>query len=64
MGSRGEEGVREKYDQVCRELNLDQESMEAAWASYVTINNDYVLEVRKDYVGSAILCRQLNLWCE
>lgn len=46
MGSRGEEETKEKYDRVCRELNLDQESMDAAWASYMAINNDYVLEVR------------------
>lgn len=46
MGSRGEEETKEKYDRVCRELNLDQESMDAAWASYLAINNDYVLEVR------------------
>jgi len=46
MGSRGEEETKEKYDRVCRELNLDQESMDAAWTSYLAINNDYVLEVR------------------
>ena len=51
--------MKEKYDRVCGELNLDQESMEAAWASYETINNDYVLEVGtvQYFVGSAILGR-------
>ncbi len=38
--------VRLRYDQVCQDLNLDQESMDAAWSSYQAINNDYVLEVR------------------
>ena len=37
--------IWQRYEQVCSELNLDQESKDAAWSSYKDINNDYVLEV-------------------
>ena len=40
-----ERTVRQRYDQVGGNLNLDQQSMDAAWASYKAINNDFGLEV-------------------
>ena len=40
-----EETVKLQFDEVCDELNLDQEAKETAWDSYMDINNDYVLEV-------------------
>ncbi|CAI8028338.1 Retinoblastoma-like protein 1 [Geodia barretti] len=36
--------VRARYEDVCAELNMDEETAEKAWSSYKNINNDYVLE--------------------
>lgn len=46
MGTSGEESVRSHYERVCRDLNLDQESMDAAWSCYREISANYLLEVR------------------
>ena len=37
--------TRAKYERVCRELNLDQLTMDTAWKDYKAISEDYVLEV-------------------
>ncbi|KAL5467024.1 hypothetical protein EMCRGX_G031191 [Ephydatia muelleri] len=36
--------TRAKYERVCRELNLDQLTMDSAWKDYKSISEDYVLE--------------------
>ena len=36
--------VKEDYDQLCCELNMDQSTMEAAWKSYIAIRHNYTLE--------------------
>ena len=38
--------VRQDYEAVCSQLNMDQASMDSAWTSYVGIRDYYVLEVR------------------
>ena len=43
--------VRARYDDVCAELNMDEETAEKAWSSYKNINNDYVLEVSQAPLG-------------
>ena len=40
-----EAAVRSDYDAVCCKLNLDRESMDAAWESYIAIKDFYTLEV-------------------
>ena len=45
MSSSEEEGTRVQYESVCADLNMDEQTTEAAWRSYEVINNDYVLEV-------------------
>lgn len=39
------DSVKEEYDQLCRELNMDESTMEASWASYIAIRHNYTLEV-------------------
>ena len=45
MSSHVEEDTRGRYESVCADLNMDEQTSEAAWRSYEDINNDYVLEV-------------------
>ena len=42
-----ENKIREDYESVCSKLNMDQESMDSAWKSYIDIRDYYTLEVRK-----------------
>ena len=37
--------MRESFMELCRELNMDAESQDTAWASYKKIDQNYVLEV-------------------
>lgn len=39
------DSAKEEYDQLCRELNMDESTMEAAWRSYIAIRHNYTLEV-------------------
>jgi len=39
---------RERFDNVCRELNMDGETSEEAWKSYEKIRTNYSLEVCVD----------------
>jgi hypothetical protein len=41
------EAVKEEYDQLCRELNMDETTMESAWRSYTAIRHNYTLEVSR-----------------
>ena len=45
MDPPNEEDIKIKFDEVCSELNLDEDANESAWSSYRSIYNDYVLEV-------------------
>lgn len=45
MSANGEQDIRSRYEDVCAELNMDEQTAEKAWTSYKAINNDYVLEV-------------------
>ena len=45
MSGNEEKDVRARYESVCAELNMDEQTIEKAWSSYTEINNDYVLEV-------------------
>ena len=40
------ESVKEDYDQLCRELNMDESTMDTAWKSYIAIRHNYTLEVK------------------
>ncbi len=40
------ESVKSAYDGVCRQLNMDTESRDEAWATYCSIRDYYTLEVR------------------
>ena len=37
---------REEFDKLCRELNMDIETADAAWNSYTDVKDKYTLEVR------------------
>ncbi|EDO46411.1 predicted protein [Nematostella vectensis] len=36
--------TKERFDNVCSELNMDEETAESAWSSYETIRTNYTLE--------------------
>ena len=36
---------REEFDKLCRELNMDIETAEAAWMDYTDVKDKYSLEV-------------------
>ena len=55
MEAEKEERVKLEFDDVCIELNIDQETKDNAWESYMMIYNDYVLEVRKNGVILSLL---------
>lgn len=43
--------TKEAFVELCRELNMDFESQDTAWASYKKIDQNYVLEVCiKDFI--------------
>jgi len=43
------DSVRESFMELCRELNMDVESQDTAWASYKKIDQNYVLEGEKTH---------------
>ena len=45
MSGSGDQDIRTRYEDVCAELNMDEQTAGKAWTSYEEINNDYVLEV-------------------
>ena len=45
--SEEEKRIKSDFEAVCRKLNMDQDSMDAAWASYDKIKDNYTLEVRR-----------------
>ena len=45
MSESGEQEIRARYEGVCAELNMDDQTAEKAWGAYEDVNNDYVLEV-------------------
>ena len=51
MSGGGELDVRARYEDVCAELNMDEETAKKAWSSYEEVNNDYVLEVSQAPAG-------------
>ncbi len=38
--------IRDDFDHLCRELNMDTATSESAWKSYIEIRQKFVLEVR------------------
>jgi transcription initiation factor TFIIIB Brf1 subunit/transcription initiation factor TFIIB len=44
MEDMNQDKVQTQYDEVCGQLNLDEEAKENAWKSYKAIYNDYILE--------------------
>lgn len=41
-----ERQVKTDFEAACRKLNMDQDSMDAAWTSYDKIKDNFTLEVR------------------
>ena len=39
------QSVQEKFECICSDLNIDEESKDAALESYVAMNKKYMLEV-------------------
>lgn len=44
--SEEERQVKSDFEAACRKLNMDKDSMDAAWTSYDKIKDNYTLEVR------------------
>ena len=44
--SEEERKVKNGFEAACRKLNMDPDSMDAAWTSYDKIKDNYTLEVR------------------
>ena len=42
-----ERQVKTDFEAACRKLNMDQDSMDAAWTSYDKIKDNFTLEVRE-----------------
>ena len=53
-GSSSSESVKDEYDQLCRELNMDESTMETAWKSYMAIRHNYTLEVSSAQLVSIV----------
>lgn len=53
--SEEERRVKSDFEAVCRKLNMDQDSMEAAWTSYDKIKDNYTLEVRDTSSSPSLL---------
>ena len=45
--SEEERQVKRDFEAACRKLNMDQDSMDAAWTSYDKIKDNFTLEVRE-----------------
>lgn len=41
------DGVRSKYEDLCRELNMDRETEELSWNKYIEISQNFSLDVWK-----------------
>ena len=48
------EAVKEEYEQLCRELNMDESTMDTAWKSYMAIRHNYTLEVKATFFARKI----------
>lgn len=44
--SEEEKQVKSDFEAACRKLNMDKDSMDAAWTSYDKIKDNFTLEVR------------------
>ena len=42
----------ERYDNLCRDLNMDEETSNEAWSSYERISTNYTLEV--SFINSSL----------
>ena len=47
--SEEERQVKSDFEAACRKLNMDKDSMDAAWTSYDKIKDNFTLEVRDSY---------------
>ena len=45
-----ERQVKTDFEAACRKLNMDQDSMDAAWTSYDKIKDNFTLEVRDNHL--------------
>lgn len=41
----GNDGIRTKYEDLCRELNMDRETEELSWKNFRDISQRFSLEV-------------------
>lgn len=44
-GEDGSEAIRTKFEDLCRELNMDRETEELAWKKFIEISQRFSLEV-------------------
>ena len=52
--SEEEKRIKSDFEAVCRKLNMDHDSMDAAWTSYDKIKDNYTLEVRRASSSPAV----------
>ena len=43
-GNESEDTMKDKFIELCHELNMDSESQDTAWTSYKKIDQSYILE--------------------
>lgn len=43
--------TRHAFEDLCRALNMDEESSNSAWRSYENISKNYTLEVMHTHLG-------------
>ena len=46
-----EDRARERFDELCSDLNMDLDAKNAAWQSYTRIIANYTLEVASGYMA-------------
>jgi hypothetical protein len=43
----GKSNIKQRFDDVCKELNMDEATAISAWETYEKIDQNYTLEVRQ-----------------
>ena len=59
-GERSDSLIKKKFDDVCRELNMDENTAVNAWETFERINRNYSLEVRKNSLEQSVINSRQN----
>ena len=59
-GERSDSLIKKKFDDVCRELNMDETTAVSAWETFERINRNYSLEVRKNSLEQSVINSRQN----